>query len=130
MRPLIWITIACGPALIGAEERTFEEDVFPILDQHCLGCHSRDERKGRLDLSTFEALSQGGKSGEVIVAGKSGESVLVDRITRTDGKVMPPPRDGRRLSADDVAVIRTWIDAGAKSVPGSTPPARKRSLPG
>src|SRR4030095_7338673 len=106
MVAVIWIWIlACGPApggaLEGANDKVFEKDVLPILEQHCLGCHSRDERKGRLDLSTFEALSQGGKSGEVIVAGKSGESVLVDRITRTDGKVMPPPKDGKRLLAGD-----------------------------
>ncbi|HEV3025639.1 MAG TPA: PSD1 and planctomycete cytochrome C domain-containing protein, partial [Pirellulales bacterium] len=48
------------------------------------------------------------------VPGKSGESPLVERIVGADPELrMPPEGKGELLSADTVAIIRTWIDQGA-----------------
>jgi hypothetical protein len=50
----------------------------------------------------------GGDSGKAIVPGKSGASVLWERIESGD---MPP--EGEALSSTDKTVLRQWIDAGA-----------------
>src|SRR5262249_36339643 len=56
---------------------------------------------------------RGGESGEpAIVPGSSAKSALIRRVTSSDeDEVMPP--EGKRLSANEVQLLRAWIDAGA-----------------
>ena len=64
------------------------------------------------DLSTKENLLKGGESGvPAIVPGKAQESLLFKKITRADEPAMPYKRE--KLSEDEIAVIKNWIDAGA-----------------
>src|SRR5262249_33811863 len=51
--------------------------------------------------------------GPVIAPGKPAESPLLARIIATDNTRMPP--EGERLSPDETAVIRRWIEQGARS---------------
>jgi WD40 repeat protein len=95
---------------------TYWKDVRPIFRKHCTACHSarmvkEPDVSGGLALDTYEAVRKG--SGRPVVRpGKSGESVLVRRITATDARErMPLSADP--LSPDKVGLIRRWIDAGA-----------------
>jgi hypothetical protein len=58
------------------------------------------------------ALLQGSISGKVIVPGNAAESLLVRRISGEDGVRMPPI--GQPLSDSEIALIREWIDQGAR----------------
>ncbi len=86
----------------------FETKIAPLLANNCLNCHDSATKKGDLDLSRKNAALAGGESGEVIVPGKSGESLLWEQIESGD---MPP--DGQPLSEEDRALLRQWIDGGA-----------------
>jgi mono/diheme cytochrome c family protein len=101
-------------ASLGAAETpklTFEHDVRPILKVHCFRCHGDEaEHEGSLDLRLVRLMQAGGDSGPAVVAGKAGESLLVQRIA--DGE-MPPK--GSRLPETDLATIRTWIEQGANT---------------
>ncbi len=55
----------------------------------------------------------GGDNGVAIVAGDSGKSPLVERITGADADLRMPPK-GVLLSADEIGLIRRWIDGGAR----------------
>ncbi len=89
-------------------ELLFEQEIAPLLAQNCLECHDSASKKGGLDLSRKTAALAGGESGEVILPGKSQESLLWDQIESGD---MPP--SGEPLSDKDKAFVRKWIDGGA-----------------
>ena len=98
----------------------FDRDIRPILEQRCLECHSSDARKGGLSLATYGDALEGGRNGAVIRPGNSGASLIVHRLT---GEVEPQmPKDEEPLSAAELAVVRRWIDQGARET-SSGPPA-------
>jgi hypothetical protein len=89
----------------------FERHVRPILKAYCFECHGEGEKlKGSLDLRLRRLLAEGGDSGPAIVPGKPGDSPLFVRVHEQE---MPPGK--KKLSADEVEVIRRWIAAGAKT---------------
>ena len=96
-----------------ATEEIFQKQVVPLLQRRCLSCHSGAEPKGEFSLQNAEAALSGG----YIEPGDATESHLVDLITPNDGKA-EMPKDADPLTADEIAVIRKWIDAGAKWPPG------------
>ncbi len=92
----------------------FEKDVRPILEDHCFDCHGEDKQKSKLRLDSALGILRGGESGEaLIVAGKSAESYLLKRVTHENTKEAMPPK-GDRLTAEQITILRTWIDSGAK----------------
>jgi hypothetical protein len=97
-----------GVSASRAEERIdFAHDVLPILKAHCAKCHTRGTYKGSLSLDTRETLLKS----KVVVPGKSGESILIERITSSDpGRRMPSKEEP--LSAKQIATLRAWIDQG------------------
>ncbi|MES1165101.1 MAG: c-type cytochrome domain-containing protein, partial [Verrucomicrobiota bacterium] len=48
---------------------SFAEDVAPILDRWCVGCHGEKEAQAGLRLDSYEAALKGGDDGPVIVPG-------------------------------------------------------------
>jgi hypothetical protein len=90
----------------------FQQSIAPLFSQFCYRCHADQKQKGGLRLDLKQPAFAGGDSGPVIVAGKSGESLLYRYIAGLeDGKTMPP--SGPKPSAAQVASIRKWIDQGA-----------------
>ena len=71
---------------------------------------ARARRKAGLDLRLRRLLVAGGDSGSAIVPGKPGESYLLERVR---GGEMPPGKDAKKLSAEQVALIERWIAGGA-----------------
>ncbi len=92
-------------------EVTFERDVRPILKAHCTHCHGEEEKpKGGVDLRLRRFMDkplEGG--GHVLVPGKPGESEMVQLIR--EGEM---PKKGKKLTAEQIAVIEKWIAQGAK----------------
>lgn len=96
---------------------SYEEHVEPILVKRCTVCHSGSVKEGRLDVATYESLMKGGKSGESIKPGKSQDSPLYQRVLRAVKKAMPPKGE-EPCTAEEVAIIKLWIDSGAKAPSG------------
>lgn len=96
-------------------ERTisFARTIAPILRDNCRGCHIGDRQaSGGLRMDNFAQLTRGGDSGEIVTAGNSSDSLLVQRLKGEGGDRMPA--GGRpALSDEQIAAIATWIDAGA-----------------
>ncbi len=105
---LVSLALVAVPAARGAEP--FAERVAPLLRQRCLACHDGQKKRGGLDLSTRAGLLAGGESGPAVAVGKGKESLLVRKV---GGDRPAMPRQGPKLTADDVAVLARWIDAGA-----------------
>jgi uncharacterized protein DUF1549/uncharacterized protein DUF1553/cytochrome c len=104
-------------ASAAAQEIDFLRDVRPILATRCYRCHSEslDKQEAGLKLDKFATLIKGSDEGAVVVAGKSGESKLIERVMATDEMKMPP--EGQRLTEQQIATLKAWIDQGAKGPP-------------
>ncbi len=90
----------------------YNRDVRPILSNHCFVCHGPDSnlRKAKLRLDDEkDALTK------VLVPGKPQESELFKRVSSHDPQeVMPPPKANKPLDKEQIAVLRRWIEQGAK----------------
>jgi hypothetical protein len=105
-------------ALDRKEPVVYEKDIEPILINKCQVCHSGSVKEGKLDTSSYETLQKGGKRGKPIVPGKPDESLLVKLAGKTQKPFMPPKSE-EPLTPKELALIRAWIEQGAKA-PGTT----------
>ena len=97
-----------------ASPAAFVSLVQPLLTAKCVACHGPEKAKGGLRLDTLEAMLKGGKKGPSLVAGQAAASRLIQRLKLplADDDHMPP--DGKRqASAEEIAMLERWIDAGA-----------------
>ena len=89
------------------------KQVQTIFAKHCLSCHDAKEAEGKLVMETFAGLMKGGEDGPAIVPGKAEESPLIQQVEHKEKPFMPPPKKGDRLSGEEIALLRRWIDGGA-----------------
>jgi mono/diheme cytochrome c family protein len=90
----------------------FSRRVQPIFTENCAGCHKGAGAPAGLQLDSAAGALKGSSSGAVIVPGNSRQSLLVQRISDTSGRQMPP---GGALSKDLIRIVADWIDQGAKT---------------
>ena len=105
---------AGGQTGAGKPAISFNRDIRPILSNNCFTCHGPDQntRETEFHFDTKEGmfLEEG-----IIVPGNAARSVLVKKITEPDPKErMPPPDSGHALTEAQIALLKRWIDEGAK----------------
>jgi hypothetical protein len=97
--------------------------IRPILSDRCFKCHGPDanQRKANLRLDTQEgafAALKDNPSAHAIVPGKADISEVYLRISAADtSQVMPPVKSNLKLSAQEIELIKKWINQGAKYKP-------------
>ncbi|HVC96749.1 MAG TPA: DUF1549 domain-containing protein, partial [Pirellulales bacterium] len=123
-RCLACLTVLSAPAF-AADEIDYRNDVRPILAQHCYECHGPDTQKSGLRLDTVAAARDGGYNGPAVVAGNSGESLLIAAVTGTGDVQKMPPEQRPPLSDAQIALLRVWIDQGAAAPADDAPAASK-----
>jgi uncharacterized membrane protein len=98
-----------------AEKIDFVRDISPILQNHCLKCHSDEKPRSHFHLTSREAALRGGERGVDIIPGQSAKSPLIKYVARLDEEiVMPPEGRGTPLEPKEIGLLRAWIDQGAK----------------
>ena len=96
----------------------FERDIYPMLQANCVACHNKAKSEGDLNLETSQSIMKGGSSGLLVVPGKPDESLLYKVASRTEESFMPPwPNEvqARKLTPEQVGLLRQWILEGAKA---------------
>ncbi|HSP42970.1 MAG TPA: c-type cytochrome domain-containing protein, partial [Luteolibacter sp.] len=103
------------------ETVTFNAHIRPILSDSCFACHGFDAntREAGLRLDTPEGAYAALKDSDskfAIVPGDPDGSEVLARITTQDPDLqMPPPTFHKDpLDAREVALVRRWIEQGAK----------------
>ncbi len=91
----------------------FARDIKPIFEESCIKCHGHGRDKGGLRIDTRETLLKGGDSGPAVVPGKSADSYLIQLVQGFDPDETMPKK-GKRLTPEQVGLMRAWIDQGAK----------------
>ena len=90
----------------------FIRDIQPILSKNCYSCHGPDKQENELRWDTKAVALKGGTSGPAIISGKSAESRMIHLVAGLEkGLVMP--KKGERLTAEQIGLLRAWIDQGA-----------------
>jgi mono/diheme cytochrome c family protein/uncharacterized membrane protein len=105
--------------LTKAQEKELNLKVRAIFAHNCYKCHGDEKVKGELRLDSKDFVFKGGENGEVIVPGKTEESELFRRISLPSNHEDVMPSKGKKLTANDIAVISFWIKKGAPWPDGS-----------
>ncbi len=117
----LWAAIALAilgarPTFAASAKIEFTRDIRPILSDNCYHCHGPDEqqRKAKLRLDSKDGLF-GVRDGQTVVKGGNLKaSELWQRITTKDpDDVMPPPDSHKKLSPEQIAKLKIWIEQGA-----------------
>ena len=99
-----------------ASEQTpdFGREVQPILAENCYQCHGNEKREAELRLDDRDEALKDRDGYAVLVPGDLEASELWYRITTDDLEERMPPSDhADALSAEEVDVLRRWIEGGA-----------------
>ncbi len=98
-----------GESLAG-EPTPFPDHIAPLLQQHCTACHNTTKKRGGLDLTTSAGLQRGADDGAVVKPGAGGDSLLIRMVS---GAVPKMPKQGPKLTVEEIGYLRQWIDDGA-----------------
>src|SRR6185436_6039984 len=130
------VVLLCGAHLLFAADAQpdaagiefFEKKIRPLLMENCYKCHSHESEKvkGGLLLDTREGLLKGGDTGPAMIPGDPEKSLLIKSVRYTDENLQMPPK-GKKLPAEQIADLETWIKIGApdprtEKVVASSPP--------
>jgi len=120
----VFIIAGAIPALAQSPPKiSFSKDIAPLLSEKCVECHGQSSTMSNLDLRTDESLRKGGQHGAIVASGADA-SLLYKRLT---GQIQPQMPFGGRLTDQQIATVKSWIDQGAKWDP--TIGALKSSAP-
>ncbi len=115
---VVFVFLLGGSSVLAdAKNPTYDEDVLPIVKQHCVNCHGTDQQKGDLNLATYSALQQGGSSGTVVAPGNPDKSRLFLLTSHATEPKMPPK--SAKIPDAQIALLKLWIEQGAKENAGS-----------
>lgn len=114
-----------APGQIAANEATntppdYVAHIAPLLKTYCVGCHNADSQEGGLSLESYSDLQQGGEHGRVIVNQQPKASRLL-RVLLGDVEPRMPPEGELQPAPEEIQLLRTWIEAGAKGPEGVEP---------
>jgi hypothetical protein len=102
-----------APATPKPKSINFATQVQPIFETRCVKCHNEEKTKGELRMDQKDLFFKGGDTDVTLVAGKPGESLMIERITlpHDDDDVMPP--DEPFLEPNEIQILTDWIAASA-----------------
>jgi hypothetical protein len=104
---------AASTSPVPGAEVSFMREIAPILAQRCFSCHDAktEEPGGELRLDTYEGMTKGDHP--AVWPGEPDDSGIIQRVLEEDGSSRMP-RDEAPLPPAQIALIRRWIEAGAK----------------
>lgn len=103
--------------LTASAEVDFARDIQPILNANCIECHGGVKAAGDVSFVYEDrVINFEGESGTLVVKpGDVEASEMFYRVTTEDeDDHMPPPDEHPALSEPQVALIKQWIEEGAK----------------
>lgn len=99
-------------------EVSYKNDVEPIIHDYCLNCHEPNGKgyeKSGLDMRSYSSLMKGTKFGAVIKPKDSFTSIFIQVIEgRVHESIKMPYGMAGGLAKDKIAILKKWVDQGAK----------------
>ena len=104
-----------------AEPVDYLKQIKPLLKTKCLSCHGPGKQLSGFRVDTAKFLQKGGENDAGFEPGKANESFLMSVLTGDAGFRMPPEGGGKHLTADELKLIRDWINSGAHAPENEQP---------
>jgi cytochrome c553 len=105
---------AASGIAVDAPQVEFARDVQPILESACCKCHGREKQQGGVRFDRRAGAFAEGDSGQrAITPGRIAASELIRRVEATDDSERMP-QNAPPLSTEQIKILRTWIEQGAK----------------
>ncbi len=116
------------PKVVWDQPIDFARHVYPLLKSRCFTCHSGANPDSGYRLDVRDEIL-GYSTGEVLaVPGKSHASRLIELVaSESPDERMPPSGKGEPATAQEVALLRAWIDQGLKWDDQLLPPPTRNS---
>ncbi len=89
------------------ENMSYANDVWPVINASCTGCHGGANPSGGIKLENYTDVA----AAAAIGAGSYGS--LYGTISHASGN-SPMPKNGNKLPDCTISQIKAWIDQGAK----------------
>ena len=112
----MFLTLAAWEDQLAADDARvdFVRHIKPILEKSCGKCHGADKQQGGLRFDRKEGALRAGESGsQAIVPGKNGDSELIRRVETADASERMP-LEAEPLPAEQIKLLRAWIEQGAE----------------
>jgi Protein of unknown function (DUF1549)/Protein of unknown function (DUF1553)/Planctomycete cytochrome C len=131
-KPVIFFALSCFTLPLAAEV-DFAHEVVPLINKHCIECHTGAKAKGGLSMDTKALLLEA----DVIELGKPEKSLMIEVVMSDDPdeKMPPPEKKKAALNAKEIDVLKRWISAGVPWTEGFTfakeryePPLKPRTV--
>lgn len=110
------LLIFCAASLLAVPtlpaEPTFQEDIYPLFRGSCISCHGPKKQLGRFRADRREEFLKDSGQGPWVIPGDSKASQLVALLSGEIKTKKSPEK--HVLPTDNMALVRTWIDSGAK----------------
>jgi hypothetical protein len=129
---LMWLAVLFTWAATAraAPPVSFSRQVLPLLRTQCWACHGGPSPASGYSMETRDRLLAGGRHGAAVLTGKGAQSSLVQYMT---GELKPKMPPNGAIDLEKIAVIRRWIDEGARvdsmTVPAAAPSSKAASRP-
>jgi hypothetical protein len=112
--------IAAGGLLAACSQKevSFSRDVQPILNENCRECHTPGGagfQASGLDVTSYQALMKGGKYGPLVIPGDAFTSTLNMLVEGRADPSLQMPHNRKKLSDQDIQILKDWVDQGAKN---------------
>ncbi len=116
-RVFCWIALlgplsatAAEPVHDAAAVEFFEQQVRPVLIEHCGQCHGPAKKTAGLLITTRAGFLRGGENGPIVEAGDPAKSRLIAAV-RHQGDLQMPPES--KLPDKQIAALEQWVKMGA-----------------
>ena len=97
---------------IGQVSVAFWKDVYPIFENNCLPCHGPQKQLANFRVDHIEDFFGSNRRDPLILPNQSSISPLIAIVSGTKRDM--PMANIHKLSEQDVALIKAWIDSGAE----------------
>jgi len=93
---------------------SYSKHIRPVLEAHCVGCHSSSNLQGGFDASTYSSLTA---DPGIVFKGKPENSRIIWRVDPKYGMPVMPPLGSnyKALNSNQVTGLYTWIKEGANN---------------
>jgi menaquinol-cytochrome c reductase cytochrome b/c subunit len=89
---------------------SFSGQIAPLFEANCQVCHNQNSAMAGWDSTSYQSVTTTGNNGPVVIAGDITNSILAQRVSGSQGAVMPP---SGKMSDEEIQIILDWIAAGA-----------------
>jgi hypothetical protein len=111
---LSFVAVARSETTDDPKAPDFATHIKPFLTKYCMECHNEDVADSGFVVESFQTLAKGGDRGAAFVPGKPDESRIVLVLEGKVKPVMPPKKAASRPTAEEIALVRAWVAAGAR----------------